>query len=251
MKSITIAITAAILVAGSSIALAQGMQGGGGMQPSGGGGMRSGGAIPGGGGPGGGGPGGGGGAMRGPGQGIQGGPVGRGPGERNAVEPRGSNMRGAQGQTRRSETPGERGSNARGAQAPERGQGAVRRAPTTGQAQRETQTRAPQTTGQGPSSRTTTNTNVTNTNVNVSLNAQQRARIHDVVLAQRNIPRLSNIDIDIRVGAFVPRTVELAVVPEAVVRIFPRFRRHRVFIFNDEVVIVDPATFRIVAVLPA
>jgi len=30
----------------------------------------------------------------------------------------------------------------------------------------------------------------------------------------------------------------------------PRFRGDRVFIYRDEVVLVDPSTFRIVAVLP-
>jgi hypothetical protein len=48
----------------------------------------------------------------------------------------------------------------------------------------------------------------------------------------------------------VPRHVHLVPVPEDVVRIYPRFRRDRVVIIEDEVVIVDPVTFRIIAVLP-
>jgi hypothetical protein len=35
------------------------------------------------------------------------------------------------------------------------------------------------------------------------------------------------------------------------VRIYPRFRRHRVVIVGDEILIVDPVTLQIVAVLPA
>jgi len=40
-------------------------------------------------------------------------------------------------------------------------------------------------------------------------------------------------------------------VPEDVVSIFPRFRRHKFFIVDEEIVIVDPVTLEIVAVLPA
>jgi hypothetical protein len=35
------------------------------------------------------------------------------------------------------------------------------------------------------------------------------------------------------------------------VRIYPRFRRHQAFIYRNEMVVVDPLTSRIVAVLPA
>jgi hypothetical protein len=106
------------------------------------------------------------------------------------------------------------------------------------------------TTGQGQSRSTTASANV-NANAETNLNAQQRARIHDVVIANRNIPRVTSINIAIRRNVIVPRSVQLVAVPEEIVRIFPRFRRHRVFIYGDEVVIVDPITFRIVAVLPA
>jgi hypothetical protein len=72
-----------------------------------------------------------------------------------------------------------------------------------------------------------------------------------MVFSRRDIPRVSNLDVDLRVNSVIPRSVRLAAVPEDVVRIYPQFRRHRIFIDNDEIVIVDPVTFRIVAVLPA
>jgi hypothetical protein len=40
------------------------------------------------------------------------------------------------------------------------------------------------------------------------------------------------------------------VVPEDVVLIEPEFEGYRCFVFGDELVIVDPYTFEIVAVLP-
>jgi hypothetical protein len=90
-----------------------------------------------------------------------------------------------------------------------------------------------------------------NTNVNVEINEQQRSRIRDVIVARRDIPRVSNINVDLRVGSVVPRSVRFVSVPEEIVRIHPQFRRHRIVIVRDEIIIVDPVTFRIVAVLPA
>jgi hypothetical protein len=72
-----------------------------------------------------------------------------------------------------------------------------------------------------------------------------------VIIGRRDIPRVSNIDVDVRVGAVVPRSVRFVSVPEEIVRIYPRFRRDRVVIIRDEIVIVDPVTYEIVAVFPA
>jgi hypothetical protein len=60
---------------------------------------------------------------------------------------------------------------------------------------------------------------------------------------------VKDIDIDVSVGVAVPRTVSLYVVPEEVVVIVPDYRRYKYFIYEDKVVIVDPATFEIVDIL--
>jgi len=129
---------------------------------------------------------------------------------------------------------------------------------TTGQAPRDQNGQArgrgaPTTNGQAETNtRANTNANVNaNVNTRVNLNEQQRGQIRDRVLAQRNIPRVRNVDVDVAVGTVIPRTVRLAPVPANIVRIFPRFRQDRIVIIEDEVVIVDPVTFRIIAVLPA
>ena len=90
----------------------------------------------------------------------------------------------------------------------------------------------------------------TERNTGVGLNAEQRARLREIVSARRDIPRVSNLA-DVRVNAVIPRSVRLAAIPEEVVRIYPRFRRHQAFIYRNEIVVVDPLTSRIVAVLPA
>lgn len=87
-------------------------------------------------------------------------------------------------------------------------------------------------------------------NAGAGLNAEQRARLREILAARRDIPRVSNLA-DVRINAVIPRSVRLAAIPEEVVRIYPRFRRHQAFIYRNEMVVVDPLTSRIVAVLPA
>jgi hypothetical protein len=84
----------------------------------------------------------------------------------------------------------------------------------------------------------------------LGLSSQQRMRLRDILETRRDIPRVSMSERNIRVGAFVPRGVRMAPVPQEIVRLQPRLRGNRVFFYRDEIVIVDPATLRIVAVLP-
>src|SRR5438067_10538486 len=43
------------------------------------------------------------------------------------------------------------------------------------------------------------------TDVDVNIRADQRTRIHDVILSRRDIPRVNRVDFDIRVGTVIPR----------------------------------------------
>jgi len=87
-------------------------------------------------------------------------------------------------------------------------------------------------------------------NAGAGLNAEQRSHLREILAARRDIPRVSNLA-GVRINAVIPRSVRLAAIPEEVVRIYPRFRRHQAFIYRNEMVVVDPLTSRIVAVLPA
>jgi hypothetical protein len=81
------------------------------------------------------------------------------------------------------------------------------------------------------------------------LNTRERTRLREMV---RDIPRLSNLgSTDIRIDAVVPKNVRQAAapLPPEVQRLHPRFRRDRVFIYRDRVVIVNPITSRIVAII--
>jgi hypothetical protein len=67
----------------------------------------------------------------------------------------------------------------------------------------------------------------------------------------REIPRLSSVGTEIRIDATVPRSVRQAAgpLPVEVQRMHPRFRHDRAFIYRDQVVILNPATSRIVAII--
>ena len=67
----------------------------------------------------------------------------------------------------------------------------------------------------------------------------------------RTIPRVSSVGTEVRIDAVVPRSVRQAAVPlpPEVQRMHPRFRRDRAFLYRDQVVIVNPTTARIVAII--
>lgn len=87
-------------------------------------------------------------------------------------------------------------------------------------------------------------------NAGAGLNAEQRARLREILAARRDIPRVSNLS-DVRINAVIPRSVRLAAIPDEVVRIYPRLRGRQAFMYRNEMVVVDPLTSRIVARLPA
>jgi hypothetical protein len=81
-----------------------------------------------------------------------------------------------------------------------------------------------------------------------SLTPEQRVRLRE--MARRELPRASRLP-EVRVDAVVPRNVQLAPVPGEIARYYPRFRRDQAFLYRNKIVLVNPATSRIVAVVPA
>ena len=66
---------------------------------------------------------------------------------------------------------------------------------------------------------------------------------------ERNAPRVSRVEFSIKEGSVIPRTVRVVEIPDVIVEIHPEWRGYRYFIVNEELVIVDPSTLRIVAVI--
>jgi uncharacterized protein DUF1236 len=94
-------------------------------------------------------------------------------------------------------------------------------------------------------------TNRSNTNVKVNLSSEQKTKIHTIIVSERSAPRVSRVDFSVNVGTVVPRTIKLAPIPTTIVEIEPTWRGFEYFLVGDEIVVVDPATLQIVAVLPA
>lgn len=83
---------------------------------------------------------------------------------------------------------------------------------------------------------------------NVSLSTEQKTKIRQTVLTS-SAPRVTNVNFDIKVGTVVPRTVRVAPLPPTVIEIEPQWRGYMYFVYNDEIIIVEPGSLRIVAVL--
>jgi Protein of unknown function (DUF1236) len=85
----------------------------------------------------------------------------------------------------------------------------------------------------------------------VQLSQDQRSRIQ-AVIGKEHAPRFSGSEhFDITVGARVPRDVHVAVLPEDIVSIVPEYRGFDYVMVGDSILIVDPVTLEIVAVIPA
>jgi Protein of unknown function (DUF1236) len=82
-----------------------------------------------------------------------------------------------------------------------------------------------------------------------ALTTEQRSRIRTTVLQGGNVNRVSNVNFNIRVGTVVPRSVKLVAVPPAILEVHPAWRGFLYFVVNDEIIIVEPGTLRIVAVI--
>jgi hypothetical protein len=89
----------------------------------------------------------------------------------------------------------------------------------------------------------------TNVNASVNLNDQQRTRVSQS-FARLNVQPVRNVNFSVSVGTVVPRDVHLQTVPAEIVEIVPQYRGYSFFAVRDEIVIVDPATYKIVTVLP-
>lgn len=82
------------------------------------------------------------------------------------------------------------------------------------------------------------------------LSEQQRTTVRERFTrsgGERN--RVTNVNVDIRVGASVPRSVTLHVLPADVVEVVPQYRGYRYVYVNNDIVIVDPASYAVVAVI--
>jgi hypothetical protein len=83
-----------------------------------------------------------------------------------------------------------------------------------------------------------------------SLSTEQRTTIRTAV-KQQNAKPVTNVNFSISVGTRVPRSVHFYRVPMELVQIYPRWRGYDYFLVGDQIIVVNPRTHEIVAVLEA
>ena len=89
----------------------------------------------------------------------------------------------------------------------------------------------------------------TNAEGRVALNEDQRREV-STAIRKTNVQPLANVSFAVRVGSVVPRDVRLVTVSSGLVEVLPQFRGYRFFRTREEIVIVEPATLKIVALVP-
>jgi hypothetical protein len=82
------------------------------------------------------------------------------------------------------------------------------------------------------------------------LSGDQRTRITTVIRNQHVAP-VTDVNFSVSVGTRVPRDVTFHPLPTEIVTIYPEWRGYEFILVNDQIVVVDPRTFEIVAVLDA
>lgn len=85
----------------------------------------------------------------------------------------------------------------------------------------------------------------------VELTDSQRGKIRSIIGKDSGARVNDNVNFDITVGAEVPRSVHVAVLPEDVVEVVPQYQGYDYIVVGDNILIVDPATMEIVAIVPA
>jgi Protein of unknown function (DUF1236) len=143
-------------------------------------------------------------------------------GEKSAQD----NMKGEKSKSMSSETTTEKG-------AP--GKNAETKSPTDSKSQTATDSKPQTTTGQAGAA--------------AKLSTEQRTKI-TTVIREQHIQPTANVNFSITVGTRVPREgVSYRPLPAEVVTIYPEWRGYEFILVHDQIVVVDPRTFEIVAVL--
>jgi hypothetical protein len=118
----------------------------------------------------------------------------------------------------------------------------------------------PQTTGQGSAGQTSESPNShpaptvakdeTKPSAPAALSTEQHAKIRDT-LRSGKAERLTNVQFSTTVGMIIPGTVHRYDLPVSVLEYAPQYRGYEYILVGDEILIVDPRTLTIVAVIPA
>ena len=90
----------------------------------------------------------------------------------------------------------------------------------------------------------------TKSGVPAALSAEQHAKIWSTLRGEK-AERLTNVQFSTTVGGIIPAAVHLYRLPVSIVEYAPQYRDYEYILVGDEILIVDPRTLRIVAVIAA
>jgi len=82
------------------------------------------------------------------------------------------------------------------------------------------------------------------------LSTEQRTKITTVIKQQRVAP-VTNVNFSLSVGTRVPRDVSFHPLPAEIVTIYPDWRGYEFILVRDQIVVIDPSSLQIVAVIDA
>jgi hypothetical protein len=113
--------------------------------------------------------------------------------------------------------------------------------------------KAPETMGQAPKASDADKTRATTGQGaaagSVKLSTEQRTKITTIIKQQKMEP--AHLTVSVRVGTRLPESVHAYPLPVEVIVMYPEWRGYDYILVRDEIVIIDPRTHEIVAILEA
>ncbi|MGY8631642.1 DUF1236 domain-containing protein [Bradyrhizobium sp. 14AA] len=104
-------------------------------------------------------------------------------------------------------------------------------------------------TNQNAQGSTSSSTTVGQAGAGAKLSTEQRTQITSVIREERVAP-VTNVNFSVAVGTRVPREgISLHALPSRVVTIYPEWRTYKYVLVREQIVIINPDTYEIVAVL--
>jgi hypothetical protein len=101
----------------------------------------------------------------------------------------------------------------------------------------------------GSSSAQSSTTMTSQSGKSASLTTEQKTKIRTTVLNSGPKVSRSSINFNISVGTVVPRSVHFVTVPQTIVEIYPEYRGFDYFVVDEEIVIIDPHSYKIVTII--
>ena len=100
----------------------------------------------------------------------------------------------------------------------------------------------------GEASRTT-GQGAAGTRAAANLSPEQKTTVRTVIREKIKAQPLTNVTFSVNVGTRVPRDVRYYPVPAELVQIHPAWSGYHFILVNDQIVIIDPASFEIVEII--